>query len=217
MSLTVQTFTSVSIYLAFENVPTGTSGFCCQQAYNVSTQLCQDETHGSYDPFPLDSGTAIYDRSNGSTLPPSTTTSSTSSTSTSVVNGTTTVKVTVTASAGASSNNTTTVAVGIAVPLGVLLVLAIIGCIFFWRKYKSLNTAGAQQVAAYNPGAGAQRHHPPQSLDYEPQQAHGYEPQQPGGYYLVPHELSGSGDRPVNEAPGTPVVRRKEMSQRVYR
>ena len=56
MNLTVQTFTSVSIYLAFESVPTETSGFCCQQAYNVSTQLCPDETHGSYDPFPLDSG-----------------------------------------------------------------------------------------------------------------------------------------------------------------
>jgi hypothetical protein len=166
MNLTVQTFTSVSIYLAFENVPTGTSGFCCQQAYNVSTQLCQVETHGSYDPFPLDSGTAIYDRSNGATLPPSTATSSTSGTSTSVVNGPTTVTATVTASASASSNNVTTVAVGIAVPLGVLLVLAIIGCIFFWRKYKSLNTTGAHQVAAY----------PPQSLDYQRQQAHGYEP-----------------------------------------
>jgi hypothetical protein len=165
MNLTVQTFTSVSIYLAFENVPTGTSGFCCQQAYNVSTQLCQDETHGS-DPFPLDSGTAIYDRSNGATLPPSTATSSTSGTSTSVVNGTTTVTATVTASASASSNNVTTVAAGIAVPLGVLLVLAIIGCIFFSWKYKSLNTTGAHQVAAY----------PSQSLDYQRQQAHGYEP-----------------------------------------
>ena len=130
MNLTVQTFTSVSIYLAFESVPTETSGFCCQQAYNVSTQLCPDETHGSYDPFPLDSGAAIYDRLNGVTLPPSTATSSTSGTSTSVVNGTTTATVTITASASASSNNITIVAVGIAVPFGVLLVLAIISCIF---------------------------------------------------------------------------------------
>jgi hypothetical protein len=201
VNLTVQTFTSVSIYLAFEDVATGTSGFCCQQAYNVSTQLCEAETHGSYDPFALVAGTAIYDRANGSTLPPSTIASSSSGTTT----------VTVTAPAGACSTNITTVAAGIAVPLGVLLIFATMGLIFFWRKYQSLKSTGASHVAAYTPGPGPQGHDPPQSFDHQAQQVQAYETQRPDGYHVVPQELSGLGQTLVYEAPGAPGVSRASV------
>ncbi|KAN0095759.1 hypothetical protein V8E51_016470 [Hyaloscypha variabilis] len=212
----VQTFTGVSIYLAFEDVPTLTSGFCCQRAYNVSTQLCEAETHGSYDPFALVSGTAIYNRANGSTLPPSTIVSSSNVTTT----------VTVTATASPRSTNITTVAAGIAVPLGVLLILATIGLILFWRKYRILKSTGATHLATYTPGSEPRGQDAPELFDPRAQRVQApvqvYGPQRLDGYHVIPQELSGLGQNPVYEAPGAPgverasVVRRKDINH-VYR
>jgi hypothetical protein len=216
VNLIVQTFTGVSIYLAFEDVPTLTSGFCCQRAYNVSTQLCEAETHGSYDPFALVSGTAIYNRANGSTLPPSTIVSSSNVTTT----------VTVTATASPRSTNITTVAAGIAVPLGVLLILATIGLILFWRKYRILKSTGATHLATYTPGSEPRGQDAPELFDPRAQRVQApvqvYGPQRLDGYHVIPQELSGLGQNPVYEAPGAPgverasVVRRKDINH-VYR
>lgn len=127
----VQIFTGVSLFLAWE---TPSSGFCCQLAYDISTNSCRAETHGTSEPFSLDAGTAIYNRTDGSTMLPLNLIASAST----VTIGSTTATVTVTTSVGTNHRGITTVATSIAVPLGVLLLLAIIAIIITYRKYVAM-------------------------------------------------------------------------------
>jgi len=138
--LAVQTFTGVSLYLAWENVSTLSSGFCCLNAYDISTNSCQTESHGTNTPFSLDAGATIYYRTDGSTTLPSNLIASIT-----VTNGTSTITVTV----GVTANHTdiVTVAASIAVPLGILLLLATTSAIVFWRKYKHMKKQDEQQIS----------------------------------------------------------------------
>src|SRR6266480_4954853 len=124
--LAVQTFTGVSLYLAWEKGSTLSSGFCCLNAYDISTNSCQTESHGTYNPFSLHASTAIYNRTDGSTTLPSSLIASI----TTVTNRTSTVTVTVTA----NHTDIATVAASIAVPLGIMLLLVTTSAIVFWRK-----------------------------------------------------------------------------------
>lgn len=192
----MQAFTGVSLFLAFEVVSTTTSGFCCGQNYNASTGECELQTHGSFQPFSLPVGNAIYDRSDGSTVNPvKTNNASTSNTTAGSADATP-------APSSNGQSTTTTVAIGIAVPLGVLLILTTTTTIVFWKKYNKIRTQNAKQMSCYSPGAGtfntvtSQGPHPAQSSHI----AHLVHAAQSLGSWVGPHEL---GDDAVNEVPGS--------------
>ena len=134
--------------------------FCCSEGLDPDTSECIIPTLGSNEPFALDPGQIIMDRSNGNTAAgggsPVTVTVTASAqsdlsnanTATGDVSSTTGVGATgspglpttynadvqSSGSGNSGKNNTVTIAVGVAVPLSVLLLLALIAIFLLWRR-----------------------------------------------------------------------------------
>lgn len=111
---------------------TSLGGWCCTPLYDSSKGECTLPTLGSSDPFTLPAGQIIWDRKTGSTVQYNTT----------AENGTAITTTTVTATppskAGNDKNNDVAIGVGVAVPLGVLLLAAIAAVVLLMTKLKRL-------------------------------------------------------------------------------
>ena len=105
----------------------GNGLFCCRNGYNTTSQECMTPSDGTSAPFSLPAGTVIIDRSNGATLPED-------FNSTDAAGSVVTATVTASAASAPGKSNTAAVAAGVAVPLGVLLIAALVGCGVLWRN-----------------------------------------------------------------------------------
>lgn len=136
---------SLTIFPAYDDAATN-GAFCCVFPYNSTSNQCQLGTDGSTQPFSLDSFQAIYDRTTGATIPldGSDPTASSANSSTAA---TTTVVATVT-----SKSSITPIAAGIATPLGILLIAALIACGILFSQLRRLRR---EQRAGVGAGTGA--------------------------------------------------------------
>ena len=114
--------------------------FCCSEGLDSNSSECIIPTLGSNKPFELDPGQIIMDRSNGATAG----------------RNPTTATITVTASAQPSTataasthtqgksnrDHTLPIILGISIPLGVLLLVAILVICWLWRRTTRLKTGG---------------------------------------------------------------------------
>ncbi|KAK3674137.1 hypothetical protein LTR78_005984 [Recurvomyces mirabilis] len=138
---------------AYDDV-TNNGAFCCVLPYNSTTGRCPVSTKGSTTPFDLDPFQVIVDRSNGATLPIDGTDYVTTSNATSTGStAETTVYQTTTATAQASI---APIAAGIAAPLGILLIAALIACGVLFSQVRKLRRQVDDQGQAHTrdpPGA----------------------------------------------------------------
>ena len=145
---------TISVVLAIDN-PIGL--FCCsiegEGILNSTTGQCIQSTQSSpnrpfgTEPFTLDEGQVIYDRSNGATLTNSTRLSATTS-----VNATSTATCIGQNGNGQNGNeiNVKKIAIGITVPLGVLLLAALTAVYFLLNKLKRLEKGLREEPAGEN-------------------------------------------------------------------
>lgn len=97
------------------------SYFCCGGGYNESSELCSYTTHGTQAPFLLTNGLIVFNRSDASIGPNSTTT---------VI---ATATATATALAKSSSSRDAAIGAGVGVPLALLLLSALF---LLWQQDK---------------------------------------------------------------------------------
>ncbi|PPJ49854.1 hypothetical protein CBER1_05010 [Cercospora berteroae] len=116
---------AVSIYLARDVRPNG--DFCCVLNFNVTSGNCLVPSEGDSRPFQLSPGTVIYDRNTGSLLPQNWTDNSQEP------------RVTVIADSG--NKVSMRAIIGVAVPLGVLLLAALVGCFVLWKQLRNAKAA----------------------------------------------------------------------------
>jgi len=142
--------------------------YCCGlNTYFYNGSDCLTPTHGNSAVFSLYPGVLIYDRSDGSTSPPSSTGSVVTVTATpSAASNNNTVTVTATTAVGtkqvASNGNISAVGAGVGVSLGVLLLAAVGFIVFLLRRIAVLKQQageGARHELA------ATRVHPAQGPD----------------------------------------------------
>ncbi|CAK1357709.1 hypothetical protein CB0940_07588 [Cercospora beticola] len=138
----------VTIFLARDSRPNG--DFCCVSNFNVTSGNCIVPSGGSSRPFSLSPGTVIYDRSTGDLLPE---------------NWTATAQEPGVVVASAAGNNVSMGAIiGVAVPLGVLLLAALAGCFILWRQLKKVKAA---QGSAHHSGEWSEgKDSRPEEYDY---------------------------------------------------
>lgn len=101
--------------------------FCCSAEYDTQTGLCGSATLGSDQPFELEPGQIIWDRNNGDAdfrnIYSATVT-------------TTAIPQATSASEAPGSISIVPIVVGITVPLGILLLLALVAASLFWKRMK---------------------------------------------------------------------------------
>ena len=121
-----------SLYLTYE---TQDGAFCCKKAYDTMRQVCPQ---GPSQLFNLNSPQVIFNRTDGSVLNSDTIPLPQLAEAADVSTVTVTATATVTADragVGSSSrHDTTAVAAGIAVPLGELLIAALVTCVLLYRQ-----------------------------------------------------------------------------------
>ncbi|KAK4498914.1 hypothetical protein PRZ48_009424 [Zasmidium cellare] len=112
---------------------TANGSFCCSNGYDPSTNQCNMVTRGSNKAFQIQPGQVIWDRRTGSTETP--------------VNGSvyatvrevSTSTVTSISTAGmVDQHKMVTIVVGVVVPLGALLILAVVSLVLMWRRLKAV-------------------------------------------------------------------------------
>ncbi|KAK3115673.1 hypothetical protein LTR53_004736 [Teratosphaeriaceae sp. CCFEE 6253] len=127
----VVTQTSLTVFLAYDS---GDGAFCCQYPYNSTSGQCQVASGGSTQPFSLDPFQVIVDRSTGKLLPLNGS-DATPSESTNSSAATTTVTATTTAT---GQSSIVPIAAGIAAPLGILLIAALVACGVLFSQLRKL-------------------------------------------------------------------------------
>lgn len=110
--------------------------FCCSEGLDANTTKCIIATLGSSKPFELDPGQIILDRSNGATVgsnlePATTTVTATAQPSAATAAGT--------QPPSSKRDDTLPIILGISIPLGILLLVAVIVICWLWRRTNSIN------------------------------------------------------------------------------
>lgn len=130
----VKTNEDLTLILAYES-ETPDSPFCCNKPYNSDTQACEVSSRGTFQPFQLPIGRIVYNRADGSvmtngTLPSSLFQNNACETQSVGIQNQTiqTLGPTTCPQVTAQSEpaNVTAIAVGIAAPLGVLLLASLV-------------------------------------------------------------------------------------------
>ncbi|KAK5113973.1 hypothetical protein LTR62_003096 [Meristemomyces frigidus] len=137
----VVTSSSLTIFLAYDDVQNN-GAFCCVLPFNSTSQQCQVATKGSTQPFDLDPFHVIVDRSSGATLPQDGSDFTAAAATTASASGSSTPS---SATCSDTATATTTVnasiapvAAGIAAPLGILLIAALIACGMLFSQVRKL-------------------------------------------------------------------------------